>query len=298
MKWKKLGLVYRAQDHAIAPCALVRDRKSVRVYAGFFDAMGISRIHRIDLDAADPTRVLGVSERAVLGLGRAGRFDDNGVMPASVCRANGAVYLYYTGFQLRTDVRYTMFGGLAVSRDDGETFERVQEAPVLGPAEEGRYFRGGPCALFEDGVFKVWYSGGSQWETVGGKPRPTYDLYYQESSDGARFADSGRLCLSYDRKTQHGLGRPQIFKAGGSYYLFYTIRTRDMRYSMGVAVSRDGRAWTQRDDEIGLTHAAAGWDSEMVYFPSPFEAGGQVYMLYNGNDFGKEGFGLAKLESW
>src|SRR3989338_9429551 len=203
MKWIKRGLVYRGQ--ALAPSAVALDEKTIRVFIGKLDANGISRIVFVDVDANEPTKLLGGPEGPVLDLGKKGAFDDNGVFPAHASKINGRFYLYYTGFQLRTDVRYTMFGGLALS-GDGSGFRRVQEIPVTGPAPEGRYFRGGPCALFEKNSFKLWYSAGSAWEEVGGKPRPTYDIYYQESPDGARTGPAGRLCVSYDRNTEQ-IGR-------------------------------------------------------------------------------------------
>ena len=41
----------------------------------------------------------------------------------------------------------------------------------------------------------------------------------------------------------------------------------------------------------GLERSAAGWDSEMVEYPSVYEHGGTRHMLCNGNGFGLSGFG-------
>jgi hypothetical protein len=38
-----------------------------------------------------------------------------------------------------------------------------------------------------------------------------------------------------------------------------------------------------------------GWDSEMMCYPNVFECNKDTYLIYNGNDFGKNGFGIAKL---
>ena len=38
------------------------------------------------------------------------------------------------------------------------------------------------------------------------------------------------------------------------------------------------------------------WDSDMLCYPHAFEYRGNVYLLYNGNEFGRHGFGLAILE--
>jgi hypothetical protein len=40
-----------------------------------------------------------------------------------------------------------------------------------------------------------------------------------------------------------------------------------------------------------------GWDSEMIEYPFVFDHAGERYMLYNGNGYGKSGFGLAILNA-
>jgi hypothetical protein len=242
--------------------------------------------------------LVGVSKEPVITLGRPGTFDDNGVFPAHVARINNKIYLYYTGFQIGTKVRYFMFGGLAISEDNGQTFKKAKETPVLDRAQEGLYFRGGPCVLYEDHIFKLWYSSGSEWVNVGGKMRPTYDIRYQESTDGINCHISGALCLHFRPEVEHGLGRPQVIKHNNIYKMFYTRRTKDMKYWMGYAESTDGLNWLRKDDEIGIEHAKSGWDSEMVYFPNVVQYEEKFYLFYNGNNFGETGFGYAELETW
>ncbi len=42
-------------------------------------------------------------------------------------------------------------------------------------------------------------------------------------------------------------------------------------------------------DRIDVSES--GWDSEMIKYPCVFEHEGQLYMLYNGNSYGKTGIG-------
>ena len=43
----------------------------------------------------------------------------------------------------------------------------------------------------------------------------------------------------------------------------------------------------------GLDPAGDGWESDMVEYPWLFDASGRRFMLYNGNDYGRTGIGLA-----
>lgn len=305
MKWEKLGRVFEPtgdsdwwKSHCMAPTAVLLGEK-IRVFVGGWDEGGISRIGWVDLDAGDPLNVLGWSERCALDLGEPGTFDDNGVFPGHAASIDGRIYLYYTGFQLQKRIPFTNFGGLALSEEgDFGSFRRVSAAPVLDRSDEGICVRSGQTVIREDGLWKTWYSAGVEWEEVGGKLRQTYDVYYAESERGDEFPKRGELCIARDRSVEHGLGRPHVIRRGGMYRMFYTRRILDMKYSMGYAVSEDGRRWTRLDHEVGIVHSPSGWDSEMVYFPSVLPVGDQVYMFYTGNNFGGTGFGAARLARW
>lgn len=67
-------------------------------------------------------------------------------------------------------------------------------------------------------------------------------------------------------------------------------------YRIGLARSSDGFDWSREDLEAGINVSASGWDSEMIEYPFIFEFEGSQYMLYNGNEYGKTGFGMAVLE--
>jgi hypothetical protein len=49
-----------------------------------------------------------------------------------------------------------------------------------------------------------------------------------------------------------------------------------------------------RTREPALVASGEGWDAAMVCYPHVFEQGGNRYMLYNGDGFGRTGFGLAR----
>jgi len=64
---------------------------------------------------------------------------------------------------------------------------------------------------------------------------------------------------------------------------------------LGYAFSDDLINWERCDDLVGITVSDEGWDSEMICYPNLFQIDDRIYLLYNGNQFGKEGFGLARL---
>ena len=306
MRWRKLGLVYGpdgslpwAASHAMMPTPVLVADDVLRVYVNFCDAQMVARPGYVDLQASDPTRVLRVSQRPLLDIGVPGSFDDNGLVFLSVVAVEPkVVFMYYVGFELATKIRYRLLTGLAISEDGGETFRRVSRAPILDRSDQELYFRCAPHVLRENARFRMWYIAGSDWTVVGDKDVPVYDLRYAESDDGVHWPSAGRVCLNINDTDEHGFGRPWVIHDTTGYRMFYSIRRRSLgAYRLGFAQSTDGVAWERRDATLGLDVSASGWDSQAIMYAAVVSAGGNTYAFYNGNDFGRDGFGVAVLEN-
>jgi hypothetical protein len=72
---------------------------------------------------------------------------------------------------------------------------------------------------------------------------------------------------------------------------------RGLSYRIGYAESDNGISWTRCDSLAGIDVSKSGWDSEMIEYPFVFDHKGERFMLYNGNGYGKTGFGIAVLEN-
>ena len=307
MKWRKLGLVWStdggqewARSHAMGPTPFLLNSDVIRIFITCLDEKGRGRPGFVDVSAQDPTRVLAFSGDAILDIGDPGSFDDNGLMCLSVVRVtSGDLWMYYAGFELCNNIRYRILSGVAISKDDGRSFQRLQSTPILERSDSERFFRGGPFALYDDGRFKLWYVAGSEWTNLNGKLMPVYDLRYQESLDGLTWADQGRLSMALTGADEHGFGRPWVLKhANGEYRLFYSIRRRSLgAYRLGYAQSRDGIHWERRDEEMGLDVDSDDVASEAIMYSAVIEVHDKTYCFYNGNNFGEAGFCVAELIS-
>jgi hypothetical protein len=305
MRWAKRGVIYApdgssewAARSALQPTPLRLSADVVRLFVGFRDAAGVGRIGYIDVDADNPSRVLGVSRTPVLDVGEPGTFDDNGVIPSAVARHGDRVYLHYAGYQLGVKVRFTVLGGLAVSDDSGHTFRRVGPVPALERTPEELFFRVAHTAVHEGGRWRVWYGGGNRWIRDGEKTLPVYDIRYLESADGVTFPRAGRVVMENAGPDEHRVARPYVIRHGGLYKMFYSVGTRSKTYRLGYAESIDGLSWRRMDAALGLDVSPAGWDSRMMAYSSVVLHGERAYLFYNGNDYGASGVGYAELESW
>ena len=68
-------------------------------------------------------------------------------------------------------------------------------------------------------------------------------------------------------------------------------------YKIGYAYSLDLINWIREDSLAGISLSNEGWDSKMICYPYVVETKYGIYMFYNGNGFGKSGFGYAILRN-
>jgi predicted GH43/DUF377 family glycosyl hydrolase len=303
MKWRKLGRIYVAngkyewaQTYAYIPTPYILDDGRIRVYTAFLDTDMVGKIGFVDLDADNLTRILRVSDKPVLDIGQPGTFDDSGVTPTCVIKIGGQTRLYYIGWQRGIRVRYFLFAGLAFSNQGGENFTRYSQVPILERSDGELMLRSAPCVIADEHVYKMWYIAGDSWIQVSDKQVPTYNMRYLESQDGINWGKEGKVCLEFSSEDEYGFGRPWVIKEGGIYKMWYSIRTKSKGYRIGYAESPDGLNWERKDSEVGIDVSDSGWDSEMIGMTSIVDIKGQRYMLYNGNNFGETGFGVAVLE--
>lgn len=306
MKWRKEGLIYVpdgslpwARHYAFPATPLLMENDRLRLYLAFCDEDTVGRIGWVDVDPDNPSRVIGVSKTPVLDIGEPGMFDENGILPTCVLRLGDEIWMYYVGYQRGMKLPYFQFQGLAISRDGGASFQRRLRVPVIDRSDAEATNRTSAFVSYENGLFRMWYVGGTEWTKVGDKPLPIYNLRYLESADGVSWPSEGQVVLDFANDDEHAFGKPWLFKRAGRTHMLYSVRRRSNDYRLGYAVSDDeGLTWERRDDEVGIDVSPDGWDSEMIAYASVFERGDRMFMFYNGNARGKTGFGYAELETW
>lgn len=308
MKWDKRGLIcsHKSFDlpwyrrNTMVPTPFVTRSGGLRVLLTFCDQDNVGRVGWVDLDPAQPSRILGHSRRPSLDVGAPGAFDDHGVVTASVLRRGDELWLYYSGYRLASERPYTIFAGLAISDDEGLSFRRHSSEPLLGPTDAEPWSRCAPIVLQQDGQWRMWYLGdhGGGWIDNGGKLQPRYVTKHLRSADGLRWGDAeGEACLEFQDPREHGLAKPSVWRDGERWRMIYSIRHTQLGYRLGYAESADGVRFKRQDGRVGIDVSAQGWDSEMLCFGSVLQQQGKTRLFYCGNHYGLDGFGYADLAS-
>jgi hypothetical protein len=139
----------------------------------------------------------------------------------------------------------------------------------------------------------LWYIGGNAWIDHDGKKLPIYGFRHTTSDDGLTWSAPIELFEADPETGEIGFGRPFVMATGSGYRMYISVRTVK-GYTLSHATSTDGLRWA--DWEHDIIPAGEDWDAEMRCFAGSIELGGEEYVLYNGNGYGRAGFGLAIRE--
>jgi len=304
MKWIKIknvfspnGNFYWMQSHAANPFAIVKENGVVRVYFTCRDSINKSHIGFVDVNFDDDFKVLKTSSEPVLAPGGLGMFDDSGVAMGYHILIDGVPHIYYLGWNLKVTVPWLNTIGLAKQNSETGEFVKVSKAPIMDRSNEDPYSISYPCILKEDGIYKMWYGSNLKW----GKEQHEMEhvIKYAESVDGYHWNRNNDIAVGLVHKNEYALSKPHVINRGDKYLMWYSYRANGAipTYRIGYAESSDGKTWIRKDDEAGIDVSEIGWDSDMLCYPFVFQYQKDYYMLYNGNGYGKTGFGLAKLEN-
>ena len=310
-RWKRQGLLVKPPQghprwatHAQAPTVLPLSPRCWRVYFGGRDGANCSRIFYADLDPGNDFRVLHVHEQPLLECGEPGQFDVHGMGPATVLRVGDQVWLYYSGIAQRRDVPYQIAVGLAISDDEGRSFRRAAPGPVMSAGRHDPCFVSTPCVWREGDRFRAVYMSATRWIRVGTGWECCYDLRCAESRNGMDWTlrPDAAIGLVGD---EAGLARPWIIADNSALRMWFCHRGLQRfreaggeTYRMQAAYSQDGLAWQRDEADLCWSNppAPGDWDGWMQAYPCVLPMGDELVMFYNGNDFGRGGFGWARAE--
>lgn len=319
MRWKKQGLLFDPTllanrpewmvNFAQAPNLILFDDR-VRVYfccrpAPDANMQFVSYCGFVDLARNDLFNIVGISSQPVLKLGDLGSFDEFGTYPVSVMRDGDEIVAVYGGWSRCESVPFNISLGLARSKDNGISFEKLGAGPVLSHSPDEPFVVTSPKLRKYGDTWYLAYTAGKRWILgENGRCEIIYKLRIATSKDGICWTKQNTDIVENKLGDDEAQACPDIFFANGKYHLFFCYREgldfRDNRarsYRIGYASSTDLVNWERDDTQVDLDISETGWDSEMVAYPTVFELDGSVYMLYAGNGNGRTGFGLAKLEA-
>jgi len=303
-RWRKLGQLYcptaggkhpKLLSHAANPLPVHLDGDVYRVFFSGRDSQNRSSVGAVDIDLVQ-RKVVTEHYLPFFEHGAAGSFYADGVSIGNCYEANGVRYMLFMGWQTpegghwRGDV-----GRLIVTPQ--LTLELESAEPFMGSDTTDPISLSYPWVMPRQGDdgYDMWYGSTLTWDAGNGEM--LHVIQHASSHDGHRWHRTG-LAVPYELGVAQAFSRPTVARgAHGNLQMWFSFRSGSgEKYRIGYAESDNGQTWKLALDQSGISASESGWDSEMIEYPFVLDHAGDRYMLYNGNGYGKTGFGLAVLD--
>jgi hypothetical protein len=299
MTWKKLGKLFDFKSinedllsHTSNPLAVHLKDDVFRVFFSGRDKENKSSVGYVEIDIFTK-EIKNISNETTFKYGEDDSFYSHGVSIGNMYSSNGENYIQFMGWQIKDGGHWRGdIGRLKV----GKNFDSLvldPEEVFIGCDDEDKVSLSYSWVMYDEGIYKMWYGSTIDWTSENSEM--IHVIKYATSHDGENWKKHG-LAIPYEIGIAQAFSRPTVIKDEKGYHMWFSYRSGDgTKYRIGYAHSLDGATWDRKQDS-GIDVSKNGWDSEMICYPFVFDHKGKRYMLYNGNDYGKNGFGLAVLE--
>jgi len=301
--WRKLGRVFeppagglhpKLVSHAANPLPVPLAGDVYRVFYSGRDAANRSSVGAVDLDVVR-AEVVQVHREPFFEHGGPGSFFEAGVSIGCLHQVGDRTLMLFMGWQQpdgghwRGDI-----GALVVAAD--RTLSLDSAEPWLASDPTDPVSLSYPWVLpVSGGGWRMWYGSTVTWDAGNGEM--LHVINAARSGDGRHWLREG-LAVPFQLGRAQAFSRPTVVSDGrGGLDMWFSYRNGSgTPYRIGRARSPDGQSWRLCLDETGIDVSPQGWDAGMIEYPYVWAHGGRLLMLYNGDGFGRTGFGLAVFD--
>lgn len=301
MKWIKLGQIFIVNNanpyllsHASNPLPYQINDSCFRIFYCGRDLNNRSSVGYVDFNIKKRS-LISYPKNPIFIYGGKNSFYSHGVSLGNIYtdKYEQNKWLLFMGWKIRPNEHWHgVIGRLLLINNENLILN--PRNPFLALDQEDPISLSYPFVIYHQGGFKMWYGSTITWDA--GNNEMIHVIKYATSCDGINWNKKG-IAIPFEINIAQAFSRPTVIIDTSGYKMWYSYRKGDgTKYRIGYAESKDGINWIRKDGEVGIDVSASGWDSEMICYPFVFDYEGNRYMLYNGNGYGKTGFGLAILE--
>ena len=313
--WDRIGLVFCLDQcsqvnelnysHTQCPFYLNLDNEE-RIYFSSRDKNNISRVFYIKIKACDQSITL--TENKIYGpiidRGNKDDFDSDGAMISWILKLKNDYLLYYTGWKVKKKFPYENSIGLCVSRKNSDSFKKIKTNPIIYKNKHDIFFTGTSCVINFKNIFFNYYMSCSEWITnpKTSRKEPKYCLKIATSKDSLNWKITNKVAIPL-QGDWGGVSKASVVNIRGKLHMWFSYRgefhyrlNKDQSYKIGYATSKNGYDWLIEEFSMNADNNQSG-DDLMQAYPHVFQKNNKLFMLYNGNEFGKSGIFLAQSKN-
>jgi hypothetical protein len=281
-------------SHASNPLALQISAHRFRVFFSTRNIENKSSVSFFDLDM-ETLSVIDIALEPIATF-MPNTFYDHGISIGSIYeKGDGKKFMTFMGWTM-DHLRDHWMGYLGEMLLEDEKYLTIQPMPLISPKD---LFD--PISIsYADivrfgGLYYAFYGSTITWDA--GNQEMIHTIQLAISKDGDVWEKKG-IVLPFEKNKIQAFSRPTIIRIGEEWHMWFSYRSgnRD-QYKIGHAKTNDLYVWDLALEEASLyPDLSIAWESEMVEYPYVFKYKENIYMLYNGNSYGKTGIGICQLK--
>lgn len=303
IKISKLGQIYdpslksshpKLATHASNPVPVLISGDTYRIFFNARDFANRSSVGAIDFNLAD-LEVLTVYDKPFITYGEKETFFSEGISLGNFFKFKNKKFLSFMGWKTYDDKSWRGEIGILTLKNDFSV-DKIYDEPII---KIDKKFD--PISMSYPWMMEVSHEHLFAWygSTIGYDKKNhemIHKIHGAYSENVMTWKKLGKVTID-SHKLYQMYSRPcVVMDETGKYELWFSAKSGPTNsYRIEYAKSSDAKNWKLSNTPIDLTVSEKGWDSEMIEYPYVFWHKEKKYLLYNGNDYGKTGFGIAEI---
>ena len=296
INFKKKGLILTPSDiswvktHLWVPTAYKLDNNKIIVFFAGRNEQNESDIGYFVYDI-DLKKVIKISKKPILKRGELGSFDDSAVIPSHIIKIGKKYFMYYVGWTRGYKVPFFSSIGLAISKNIFGPYKKFGKAEIIGRSDEDPFFVASCFVEKHKKSFEMYYTSNLSWKKKKNIAMPYYLIKKCTSTDGLNWKFNKSKIIDFKSKQEIAITRPWIIKYKNQKIMFFSCKKK--YYKIHQASENKKKNWVRTSNNSLSDHSSHKFDNKSQEYCSIIKMKESYYMFYNGNDYGKEGVGLA-----
>ena len=239
----------------------------------------------------DKMKITKISNKPILKRGKLGNFDDSAAIPSHVIKIKRKFFLYYVGWTQGKKVPFFSSLGLAIANKITGPYKKISNAPIIGRSKFNPLF---VATCFVQKIkrgYDMYYTSNMSWEIKNNIPIPRYLIKKCHSKDGINWKINNDKIIKFEKNTEVAITRPWILKLSKNFVMFFSLKK--INYKIETSVFKTGEIWKRQKVFDFKINKKINFDSKAQEYASLIKYKKKLFMFYNGNEYGKNGIGLA-----
>lgn len=273
------------------PTPLIINKTIFRLFFNSRDEKNRSSIYSIDITYPEflPNYE---SIKLQMMFGNNSQYFSHGISLGQIFQVNNCKFVTVMGWKNHYSKHWEGQLGYVPINSSGN-LTALSDKPWVSLGESDSVSLSYPVIIPETGYLRIWYGTTITWDAGNGE---MLHILKEGKIDLEGNFRKTKSTVPYILGHAQAFSRPAVLEVNGSRLLAYSFRGSASKYRIGFMWLNDYSSASQLNGIKSFEPSENSWENEMVEYPSFLTIENNIYMFYNGNEFGKTGVGVVLLE--